>query len=423
MATCIYTGGATIVQDEVRLTPGGTIEIGDEFRITIGTKTVQFIATATTVANVTAGLLAAITAADYAEFDEITWSDQATYLKGLGSATTGRPTSDGISVATTESGGGAADAQTFTKTVTTRGTGPNDYTNTDNWDGDALPTTGDTVYLGSYGYMPQYGLGQTAVTLAALHILSGGYSGLQVGLPRYNTTGGFAEHLPTHLDICATLVYIGAGNGTYTPSVNLDLGIEPSTVQVLKSGSRNSDGSAPIQILCDDVATVITDNRGAVDVANFAGESSTLATIQNAAGGDLIVGDNVTVATVTVSGGSVTYNSANAPTTVTVRNGARLNMNGTGGTVTTFTNQPGAIVYWSRTGTVTTTVNAGSIYLGQDVRTGKTFTNLDVYSGAVWDDPNSVVTYTNGCDLNSCSLSQVTLNFGSNRRITPGTVA
>lgn len=423
MATCIYTGGATIVQDEVRLTPGGTIEVGDEFRITIGTKTVQFIATATTVANVTAGLLAAITAANYAEFNEITWSDQSTYLRGLGSSTTGRPTSDGISVATTESGGGAADAQTFTKTVTQRGTGPNDWTNTDNWDGDAVPVTGDTVYLGAYGYMPQYGLEQSAVTLAALHILSGGFSGLQVGLPRYNTSGAFAEHLPTHLDICSTLVYIGEGNGTYVPSVNLDLGIEPSTIQVLRSGSRNSDGTAPIQLLCDDAATVITDNRGAVDVATFAGESSTLATIQNAAGGDLIVGDNVTVTTVTVSSGTLTFNSATAPTTVTVRNGARLNMNGTGGTVTTFTNQPGGVVYWNRTGTVTTTVNGGSVDLSQDVRTGKTFSTLDMFSGASWNDPNAVGTYSAGCDLNSCKLSQVTLDFGSNRRITPGSVA
>jgi len=201
------------------------------------------------------------------------------------------------------------------------------------------------------------------------------------------------------------------------------LGTEPATIQVLKSGSRNSDGTAPIQLLCDDTATVITDNRGAVDVATFAGETSTLATIQNASGGDLIVGDAVTVVTVTNNGGTLTFNSATAPTTVTNRNGARLNMNGTGGTITTFTNQPGGIAYWNRTGTVTTTVNGGSVYFGQDVRTGKTFTNLDMFSGAVWDDPNAVGTYTNGCDLNSCKLSQVTVDFGSNRRITPGSVA
>jgi trimeric autotransporter adhesin len=80
MALKTWMPRARAVAEVHTITPAN-VEVGDVFTITINGKTVSFTATATTVANVTAGLAAAWALATEAEFTEITASDQTTHLR------------------------------------------------------------------------------------------------------------------------------------------------------------------------------------------------------------------------------------------------------------------------------------------------------------------------------------------------------
>jgi len=99
-----------ITEVSARLTPV-TVEIGDVFTAVInGRHTVSFTATAATVANVTAGLTAAINAFDYGDGmgqKPVTASDQTTYVKLVAS-----DAETTFSVTASAVDGGGADTQT-----------------------------------------------------------------------------------------------------------------------------------------------------------------------------------------------------------------------------------------------------------------------------------------------------------------------
>lgn len=96
---------------EIRVTPA-SVEIGDIFNIiAAGVTVATFIATDTTVADVTSGLETAWNAStsDYATY--ITAVDQTTYLELKGG------TGQGFAVTTSTTDGGGTDAQTLTATT------------------------------------------------------------------------------------------------------------------------------------------------------------------------------------------------------------------------------------------------------------------------------------------------------------------
>ena len=131
MTTKIFRGDAPAVAQVSRITPA-TVEIGDTFTVTINGKSITVTATAATVANVIALMVAAIDATDIAEFLEITASDDTTSLL-LTANTAGVPfvvTSSasnggygGVSVSTTTQGSAAASSvQAFTVPAAATGT-------------------------------------------------------------------------------------------------------------------------------------------------------------------------------------------------------------------------------------------------------------------------------------------------------------
>lgn len=139
MASTGWRGDAQAVAQVSRITPG-SVTSGDTFTVTVNRKEVTFIATAATVGNVTAGLAAALavvgpsgtSAAQIPEFAEFTPSDQSTYVQLTG-VTKGVP----FTVATTDSG-----TSTVSDSTPTEATGPNHYSDADNWSGGAAPTSG-----------------------------------------------------------------------------------------------------------------------------------------------------------------------------------------------------------------------------------------------------------------------------------------
>lgn len=419
MSICIYTGGAADVADVIRLTPGGTIEAGDIFNVLIDDALVSVAATLTTVAQTCLDLLAALQASTSPEFVSITWAvDNATtptYVYGTGPSD-GRPIYASLSVTTTEAGGGAADAQTFAKSHTTTGTGSKYWSNVSNWSGGAVPVSTDIVYIGNYGITPQYDIDQNAVTLAELHIVAGATSGLTIGLPKTNVDG-YVEYLNRYLKISATLVYYGEGTGASTPKLNLDTGTNAATVQVLKSDSR-SNGDAPFQWTGNHASNVVNDCRGALDIGWEPSDSGQATSVTVGRNGSIRVGKSLTVTTVVGNGGNYEFLSDTPPTTITVRADCTLLAEGTGGTVTTLLQEIGSFVDWRRPGTVTTINLSGAIEFANDDRTGKTFTNVNLFGGAIWNNPNKVITKTNGIILNKCGIEDVTINEGKGITLT-----
>lgn len=115
MADNIFTGNAIAVAQVWKVTPAG-VEIGDVFTLTINGKSISFTATAATVANVTAGLVAAWNASLIAEFAEVTASDAGTHLL-LTADTAGKPFI--VSSSTTNTTAGAITIVETTKGVET----------------------------------------------------------------------------------------------------------------------------------------------------------------------------------------------------------------------------------------------------------------------------------------------------------------
>lgn len=429
MGTVIYTGGAANVADVINITPGGTIEVGDIFKVTIGISTVQIAATATTVANVCTLLQAALSDGDApAEFQDLTWelndTTTPTYVIGTGPSD-GRPIYDSLTVATTESGGGAADTQTFIRSNPTPATGAKDWNNTDNWDTGAVPVTNDKVWLGVYGVVPQYNLSHAAVTNIELHVVSTSTGGLLVGLPKQNTNG-FVEYLGTELLLGASTVQYGEGLGANVPNLRLNTGTEASYVYLYKSGSRDGDGKAPFLWLCNSTSAAVKECYGSLDIAKEPGQTSSLGTIAQGVGSDIELGEGVTLATsITVNGGSLVSYAIDDPTLIDMKVGTVVTLFGRSGDVTTIKQQAGSTLNWRRnTGTVTNYTSTGGTVDFTNVNEGSAvaFTNVDLYAGSVWNDPNGYVTVTNGIDLNLCGIEDVSVIIGKNLTVTPSAI-
>jgi len=424
MGTVIYTGGAANVADVINITPGGTIEVGDIFKVTIGISTVQIAASATTIASVCTDLQAALSSGDAPlEFQDLTWELNSTvtptYIIGTGPSD-GRPIYASLSVATTEAGGGAADAQTIAKSNPTPGTGSLDWNNVDNWDTGAVPATNDKVWLGVYGIVPQYNLSHAAVTNIELHVVSTSQAGLLVGLPKQNANG-FVEYLGTELLLGAFSVQYGEGLGASVPSLRLNTGTQACDVYVYKSGSRDGDGQAPFLWLCNSTSSNVKECYAALDIAKEPGQTSSLGTIAQGAGSDIELGEGVVLATsITVNGGSLVSYAIDDPTLIDMKVGTTVTLFGRSGDVTTIKQQAGSTLNWRRaTGTVTNYTSVGGTvdFTNVNSTSAVAFTNVDLYAGASWNDPNGYVTTTNGINLNLCGIGDVSVIVGKNQKI------
>lgn len=79
----LFLGHAPALERILHLVPA-SVETGAKFKVTINGKTVSYTAAANTVADVTAGLAAALAASEIPEFAEVDWSDATTHVVGTG---------------------------------------------------------------------------------------------------------------------------------------------------------------------------------------------------------------------------------------------------------------------------------------------------------------------------------------------------
>lgn len=438
MATREWLGNAAAVKQVNTWLFAGTWEATDVINITINSKTLSVVAGSTVTATVAATVQAALAASTYAEFSEITWTIDTATITGTG-VTAGKPFS--CTFATTETGGGAADAQTIngaassTGTAVTAATGPNHADNTANWTSSTLPITGDDVVI-RRPISILYGLTAfAAVTPATLKIYSQFWAGgARIGLPEINGSGSTAypEYRNKFLQWSgATLCEIGLGESTGGSSlINLDFGTGTTAITVHRT-PQSADQARPTVCLIVNPGTVSNGNlevlSGSVGVGFYNESCKVVPKIgyrdNQASDARVYFGPNVTFgATFDQSGGIVEINSA---TTLITKTGGTLTINGTGAHPA-VNNFEGLIAYNS-TGTlagsaVTVIGGKGEFTFTQDM-SAKTVTNVFQLSpGAILDDSHGRVQSGGNPNLSwrllNCRMSDVTIRTPVNRTYT-----
>lgn len=406
MASPKWIGNARAVSDVWTLTPGGTIEADDLFIVTINGKSVSTAAGGTTATAVTTAVLAAINALDdddYPEFAEYTWSGTTTIIATM--TETGIPGT--ITVSTTEAGGGAADAQTFTATHTTTGTGPNNWDNTANWDTGAVPANTDTPIIEDSGVDILYGIDANTVTLTSLEIKST-FTG-KIGLPRRNPNG-YAEYRETYLKISITTLNVGQGDGNGSNRIKINVGSNACTCNVYGMAAPRELGVSSFLFVGTSASNVLKVTQGSVGVAEFSGESANLSgglyvgfETNQASDAKVRCGSGTTIATITQTGGTLEVNSNH---TTVVKTGGTMTIRGTA-TTTTLTNIKGTFIDES-TGTMTT-LNNFATYDRRRVISAKTITNSKVYKGSQTYAPSGTtapaygVVFTTATEFHGCA--------------------
>ena len=419
MATRIWRGDAQPRRQVTEISPA-SVAINDVYKLTINGKDITFTATVASTAGITEvcnGLKALI--------DDQT-DGTATILlyefSELEASVSGSPVSKLILT-------GPVDGKPFTVTAavtgtgtcgnstTTTPTGPNWFSDAENWSGGSAPTTGDVVVFEQSDVDCLYGMDSISDTLAELRIKSS-YTG-RIGLPRW--TGNYREYRTTALTIPATLVAVGEGSGSGSKFVRLNLGSVATAITVYNTGQPDDDMPAFIW-----KGTHANNDcfvyRGSVGIGlEKHGDSYKVRTLKvgyldsRESDATVAVGTGCPqMPTITQTGGAL---ELNLPSGITVTTFERLGGEATFGgeaAVTDLINQEGTLYYTSSgTATVVVISQGATIACTRDLR-GRTFTDCTMEAGASLLDPHQTLTLTNGVALANCSLQEVTLDLGTN---------
>lgn len=415
MATYFFSGGALVVAKVNTVTPAN-VNIGNTFNVTINAKTISFVATAATVANVTAGLAAAILASTISEFTELTPADITTALT-LTAKTPGKSFTQ-----TSSATGGTA---TLVTVATTANSGPNsviaaNFVNAATG-ATGLPGAADTLIFENLNIDLTEELDTlAAVTLAALEIRAS-YTGM-IGRPRY--AGAYDEYRPEYFQVGSTLLKIGHGDGNGSSRIKIDNLAVAVTGSVRHTATGIEPGIPAFLWKGTNAANTMQIARGSMGIAIFAGEAATLVDLNEGyrdsvdSDATVVCGSGVTFtgSTIDKSGGMLTLTCTVA--TITQTAGTTI-MAGDGLNVTTANIQGGDFKYASN-GTITN-LNLGGekttaqvIFVGDDLR-ARTVTTMNVY-GTDWAivDEYRTVAWTNGIKLNRTSTGSKRLRLGEN---------
>ena len=129
-----------------------------------------------------------------------------------------------------------------------------------------------------------------------------------VGLPTH-TDDDNREYRPLYLEIGATLVNIGVGQGTGSGRLKVDSGAQQTAVKVYDSGGSIDAEASAFVWKGTNAANTLQVLSGDVGVALLAAESASVASIIQR-GGTLELGDGVTVGSIDKTGGILTSNNA-----------------------------------------------------------------------------------------------------------------
>jgi hypothetical protein len=279
-----------------------------------------------------------------------------------------------------------------------------------------VPATGDTVYLAHSDVGIFYGMNQSGVTLAALHI-EASFTG-EIGLPQTNASGSasYPEYRQQYLKIGATLLNVGAGDGQGSQRLKIDTDNVQTTITVRQTSSP-AEQSLPAMIWKGSHASNSVEVvRGSFGAAVFGGETATIATLQvgfvgsEEADAQVLGGPGLSLTTLSQQGG---FTTLNAGFTTLAKTGGTLVQNA--GNITTLTNDAGPVIY-NGTGTIGTLNLSGGLDVSGGMRS-MTVTNANLYAGASVRDPFGRIIWANAIQLVRCALPQVALDVGVNRTL------
>ena len=406
MATNRWLGRARNVKQVNTITPAN-VNIGNTFTVTINGKNITYTAAAATVADVTAGLVALLTASTvFEEFKEITFADAVTHVTATANEA-GKPFTQ-----TSSASGGTATNVTAT---TTANVSANDVNNANNWS-DGVPDAADDVVIENTSSSLLWNLDAlAAIALTSLRI-SSTFTG-HIGLAQDN--GNYDEYRPQYFQILATTVKIGEGVGQGSQRIKVNLGATQAAITVYSSG-RGVNGLPAVLLRGTHASNVLEAYGNAeVGVAVLAGETSTIATLSVADSASVMCGSGVTLATTKVGGRGAQLVTETTITTATItkEGGRHKFLLGTGagigvGNVTTL-HVHGGVADYRGTGTIATANvrDGGELTFAAD-SSARTITNMNLYAGAIYRDPFQSVTWANPIAVET-SLDKVTLDIGS----------
>lgn len=312
-----------------------------------------------TLAEVTAGVTAAITTSGNPHFQRLSASGTSPNVT-VTSDTAGRP----FSLVLAASGTG-----TVSKTSTTANVGVNDLQVAQNWSDSAVPSAAEDVIFEAGSTHVTYRLNLSGTAIGNFVVEEGCSSKFgRLDLGQYL----YLKIDPDLFDFrgSGSLCLFDLGSAAIAPSINA-------------TGSSGSTGT-PAVFIKGSALTTLTIGKGSVGVAWLEDDTATVGTIlagssvvSAATRSEVYLGNGLTLSTaLSVLGGTCV--SECAMPTVTVANGAVLTTNGTGG-ITTKLNCHGT-VYANSSGTIAAADVSGVLDFTQN-RTARTISLLNPKPG------------------------------------------
>jgi len=423
-----WIGGRTAVAQVDTLTPGGTIEAGDLFNVTLTdllgvATTLSVAATSTTVDQTCDDIVAAFNASTNPRFTVITAALVGTHPNGTAVTLTADTAGTAFlcTVATTEANGVPAEPaeQTFSRAATTGNQGPTYWGSALNWSLGTVPVEGEVVVFPPTAAYAVTGYNAKATPLAGYDDTGYAYA--------IGSASGYLQIDLKHV------TYFDATLGSTSGAKFLDI---DNAANIWINGAPASPGAGKygynLRGDCDAVAATC----GKVFV------SSTVATTGSIGLGAL-VGDNMEVNAISVAGGTVTIGAVvkdyvadpvGHTTTLVVCGGIVHNYAAlasetiTGGTLY---NEDGAIaalvgtggtVYHNTSDTMTAAAVAGSCHLDcSDTLNAKAIATINLYGdSAKFSDPNKVVTWATAFNCQYTNLANC--DIGTHFKVTRAAV-
>jgi hypothetical protein len=416
MATRTFRGDVQAVAQVSSITISGVWGTADTATVTINTKSVTVtIGTATATTDVAAAVAAAFNG-DALIGDETrnTTGSLITEMAGITALaasssvtftadTAGEPHTITVSESTASTG------VMGSVTVTTANAGPNNL-EADNVTGGSLAAAGNELSFENNTIAVSYGLDQSAAGTWDSLLIPASNTG-KIGLPKGNGSGTsfYHEYRDRALNIRATTVMIGEGDGAGSARIILDLGAVASTVNVYKTATSDDKGRHALRLIGTSL-TALNVSGGTVDAAVEDGAVATITTLRASGSSKVRTSEGAAVTTIVGSGSAaLDIDSSGTITTISLY-GQQSTILRTSQTVTTL-NLFGGTLDKRGTGTITTlNTYTGSTLTTDNSSDAFTITNSNLYGGSIIDN-GAKITWTNASSVPN-GIENLTLQFG-----------
>jgi hypothetical protein len=328
----------------------------------------------------------------------------------------------GVPFTVTTSENTAGDGELGDPSTTVTPKGPNELAAVNLTSGSLTPTNNTLVFQNT-SVACQYGLDQSSAgTWTELDIVST-FTG-DIGLPLIHSASptSYYEYRGRYLQANASKVVIGAGDGTGSGRILLDLGSVQSEVYVRKTATSSDTGYHALQLKGTHASNTLYVDGGTVDIAPYGGETAVVSAATVAGSGELRISTGTTLGALEVLGSGVVEIDSLAAgadiTSITIRDSADVTVHGTnaittvnvyGGTFRPLGTYTVATVKVGAAGKVDTTGSTGTV----------TFTNTECEAKAQILDTGNHIVFTNAIDLGLAGLEDVTLKLGKGINVLP----